>query len=227
MDGSDHPPLTAEQIAKLERLHREATPKEWDRTCRRCGLPVSPGACAPPPFVFHDKPADCLLYAKPFIAAVRNALPALIAAARERDEMAHAVVVMKRERDAVIADAEGFVQGQLGEARSLLDLANVQLGAVTIERDRLRARVDAGDDAVSLLEFECHQHNETRGYRQYAEQQVVELRARVERLETALREIEALPSKWMTIDQSSRNAQVGMWAPGIARAALDDGGKGE
>jgi hypothetical protein len=29
-------------------------------TCSRCGLPVSPGVCAPPPRVFHDRPEQCI-----------------------------------------------------------------------------------------------------------------------------------------------------------------------
>ena len=41
--------------------------------CGRCGLPVSPGICAPKPHVFHDKPEDC-------IPALRRALDAYGAA---------------------------------------------------------------------------------------------------------------------------------------------------
>ena len=28
--------------------------------CGRCGLPVSPGVCAPQPHVFHDRPEQCV-----------------------------------------------------------------------------------------------------------------------------------------------------------------------
>ena len=30
------------------------------RTCNRCGLRVSAGACDTPPLVFHTKPEDCI-----------------------------------------------------------------------------------------------------------------------------------------------------------------------
>ena len=30
------------------------------RVCNRCGLPVSPGICAPTPHVFHDRAEDCV-----------------------------------------------------------------------------------------------------------------------------------------------------------------------
>jgi len=44
----------------------------------------------------------------------------------------------------------------------------------------------------------------------------------VERLEGALREIEAAPSRWATCDEVVRYAQAGRWSVGRARAALAD-----
>jgi hypothetical protein len=40
--------------------------------CGRCGLRVSPGICAEPPLVFHDRPEDCVEALKAELTRVRK-----------------------------------------------------------------------------------------------------------------------------------------------------------
>jgi len=38
--------------------------------CPRCGLPISPGVCAPEPHVFHDRPEQCVRDLKKLVASL-------------------------------------------------------------------------------------------------------------------------------------------------------------
>jgi hypothetical protein len=49
-------------------------------TCGRCGLPVSPGICAPKPHVFHTRPEDCIRD----LRAHTEKLEAVVSTARHR-----------------------------------------------------------------------------------------------------------------------------------------------
>ena len=42
--------------------------------CGRCGLPVSPGVCAPQSHVFHDRPEQCVPDLVAEVARLRDAL---------------------------------------------------------------------------------------------------------------------------------------------------------
>jgi len=46
--------------------------------CGRCGLPVSPGVCAPQPHVFHDRPEHCLADLVPHVTKLRAALTVIL-----------------------------------------------------------------------------------------------------------------------------------------------------
>ena len=46
--------------------------------CGRCGLPVSPGVCAPQPHVFHDRPEHCVADLVLHVTKLRAALTVIL-----------------------------------------------------------------------------------------------------------------------------------------------------
>lgn len=82
--------LTPERLAELERLEREATPCEW--TVGRAEYPQAGMILTRhfhewwPRVTFTPNPNFDLRADADLIAALRNAAPALLRAARERDE---------------------------------------------------------------------------------------------------------------------------------------------
>lgn len=132
--------MTPSQLDELERLEREATPGEW-----RAGA-VEKDAI----FIRHDEglagPGGerVLLRANKhyphaidveFIAAARNALPALLAAARELEAAKAQWIALKTTNDGLMTRARVDVNIEA-------DLRNI-LAAVTADRDRLAAELAA------------------------------------------------------------------------------------
>ena len=86
--------LTTEQLDDLERMHRESKRGAWYRTCTG-ELPLTHGAA----MTFEDA---CLI-----VAAI-NALPRLIATAREEETLRARVADLERERDSALADRDAL-----------------------------------------------------------------------------------------------------------------------
>lgn len=93
-------PITPEQRAELRRLHEAATPGPWSK--RGSGVYFH-NSWPYAPVVDDDRigPENALL-----IAAARNALPALLDAADERDALRERLAEVTRDRDALLSACE-------------------------------------------------------------------------------------------------------------------------
>ncbi len=115
--------------------------------CLKCGLPVSPGACAGEPLVYHDKPEHCRDALKAALDVERAACRQLIGEHRHALETQAANEMRDRiqlanERNVALARADSL-ERELAILSAQSTATDEELLRVVNERAEEKARTDA------------------------------------------------------------------------------------